>query len=359
MPELLKNLYNENLINSLANNITKNYQQFDSNGFIENIFDDSWSNLELKARMRHISQTLYKFLPDDYQQSIKILTKVAVNFTGFQYMFFPDFVELYGINNYKASIKALAHFTKFSSSEFAVRVFIKKDKNKMMKQMQQWAYANNHHIRRLASEGCRSRLSWAMSLPEFKKNPNLILPILAHLKDDDSLYVRRSVANNLNDISKDNPQIVINIAKDWLGKNANLNWLVKHACRSLLKQGNQEILSLFGFNEPKNISIKDFKVDKFAYIGHNLEFSFVIKTKNKKLGKLRLEYIIEFVKNNAKLAPKIFKISEANLLSNTKIVKKKYSFKKISTRTYYPGKHKISIIVNGCKMNNNSFDLLI
>lgn len=357
MPEPLKNLYSEELIASLCHALNTAYSKFDSEKFRVRIFDEEWGKKELKERMRHISETLKIFLPSDYRKAIEILKPVSSHFNGFEYMFFPGYVELYGLDEYQESISALEHFTKYSSSEFAVRAFIKKYPNRMMKQMEKWADSSNHHVRRLASEGCRPRLPWAMSLPEFKKNPQPVLKIIEKLKNDKSEYVRRSVANNLNDISKDNPQIVIDVAKAWLGENPNTGWVVKHACRSLLKQGEPEIMEIFGFGNPSHIIIERFEVQKSVSMGDNLKFSFNLQTQKIRLGKLRIEYAIDFMKNNGKQSRKIFKISESYCSEQKKEITKKHSFKAISTRKYYAGIHGISVIVNGHGLAHGKFQL--
>ena len=182
MPDPLKNIYNKELLNTLCMELCCLYEEFNSVGFINHVLDDEWNNKELKERMGHISNSLYKFLPLNYSEAIEILTSASSKFSGFEYMFFPGFVELYGLGEYEVSISALEHFTKHSSSEFAVRPFIQKYNSKMMAQMNSWAESNNHHVRRLASEGCRPRLPWAMALPEFKKDPNPVLSILEKLK---------------------------------------------------------------------------------------------------------------------------------------------------------------------------------
>jgi 3-methyladenine DNA glycosylase AlkC len=285
--------------------------------------------------------------------------EVSSSFSGFEYMFFPTFVELYGLEKYEKSIEALEHFTKYSSSEFAVRPFIKKYKHKMMLQMYMWAKSQNHHVRRLASEGCRPRLPWAMALLEFKKDPSEILPILEELKDDKSKYVRKSVANNLNDISKDNPVILKEIAKKWLGSSKESSWIVKHACRTLLKQGNRDTMELFGFLKPDCIKISNFRVQKRVKIGESLNFSFELESKEKNLVKLRVEYVMGFVRKNGTISHKIFKISEFQNNHKVKLFVKSYSFKKITTRKYYVGTHTIDIVVNGYKMASEEFSLLL
>ena len=213
--------------------------------------------------------------------------------------------------------------------------------------MNVWSKSKNEHVRRLATEGCRPRLPWAIALPKFKENPSKILTILNRLKNDESEYVRKSVANNLNDISKDNPKLVIEIAKKWLGKTKETDWVVKHGCRTLLKAGNVDILKLFGYKVWKNIKVNHFSVTKSIKMGDDIFFEFVLNNNNKRLGKLRLEYAIEFVRKNDKISKKVFKISEGDYLELERKVKKKHSFRKISTRQYYPGVHFLSLIVNG------------
>ncbi len=355
MPEPLKNLYTTELIGQLSDEIAARYPAFDRPAFEQSIFDTDWAAKELKQRMRHIANCLHHFLPDSYPVAIDILKPVSEKFNGFEYMFFQDFVECYGLDDFETSMQALAHFTKFSSSEFAVRVFILQNEKRMMKQMQKWSNDKNPHLRRLASEGCRPRLPWAMSLPGFKKNPAPVFKILKRLMNDDSDYVRRSVANNLNDISKDHPEQVLDWAKNWSGKHTGSDWIIKHACRSLLKQGHPDALTLFGYRKPVDIRLTGFKLQNEVLPGKKLQFSFQLHTDKKKLGRLRMEYAIGFMKANGMQSQKVFKIGEADYPQQQKFVEKYYSFKPISTRRYYPGEHTLSILVNGQMFTQGSF----
>ena len=357
MAELLKNHYNKNLIHRLSGEIKQVYHQFNEKKFVQDIFDEFWEEKELKQRMRHISEGLRVNLPHDYRKALEILKPVSLNFSGLEHMFFPDFVELCGLDDFNASISAMEFFTELSSSEFPVRLFIIKYGKQMMKQMELWAESDNHHIRRLASEGCRPRLPWAIALPEFKKNPRPVLPILEKLKADESEYVRKSVANNLNDISKDNPDIVIKRGIKWLGDNNNTDWIVKHGCRTLLKNGNSEVLKFFDFRAPTYVKIQNFKISKTICMGGEVEFSFLLVTDKKKLGKLRIEYAIDFVRLNNKINRKVFKISEGDYAEKKRQILKRHSFRKISTRNYYVGNHGLTIIVNGKEMIKTSFVL--
>ena len=357
MQELLKNMYNRESLYEVAVAIQSVYNSFKVDEFIKSTMDETWNNLELKARCRKISMSLGMYLPEDYKEALSILEKSV---TGFYFaFFFPDFVEVYGQDdiNWDLSISALERNTEYWSSEFAVRAFIIKDEERMMAQMRKWSKHKSEHVRRLASEGCRPQLPWGQAISKFKKDPTPVLPILEQLKTDTSTYVQKSVANNLNDISKTHPDLVISIAKDWYGKNKSTNWIVKHGCRTLLKKGNRDVLALFGYDDTTSINIQDFTLETTSIsIGEDLTFSFNILAK--KATKTRLEYGIDYIKSNGKKSRKIFKISEVSLKENEKkSYMKKHSFADVSVRKHYPGIHSIAIIINGIEKDKLDFEL--
>lgn len=357
MPELLKNMYNRESLYEVAVAIQSVYNSFKVDEFIKSTMDETWNNLELKARCRKISMSLGMYLPEDYKEALSILEKSV---TGFYFaFFFPDFVEVYGQDdiNWDLSISALERNTEYWSSEFAARAFIIKDEDRMMAQMRKWSKHKSEHVRRLASEGCRPQLPWGQAISKFKKDPTPVLPILEQLKTDTSTYVQKSVANNLNDISKTHPDLVISIAKDWYGKNKSTNWIVKHGCRTLLKKGNRDVLALFGYDDTTSINLQDFTLETTSIsIGEDLTFSFNILAK--KATKTRLEYGIDYIKSNGKRNRKIFKISEVSLKENEKkSYMKKHSFADVSVRRHYPGIHSIAIIINGIEKDKLDFEL--
>jgi 3-methyladenine DNA glycosylase AlkC len=357
MPEPLKNLYSHNLINMIADEFKDKYASFDAQKFTSSVLSEEWAVLELKDRMRHIAAVLGDYLPSNYSDAIEILIPVAEKFSGLEHMFFPEFVEKFGLADFELSMKALELLTSGSSSEFAIRPFIIKYPDESMKQIAKWSQSKSDHVRRLASEGCRPRLPWAMALPVFKKDPAKVLDIILNLINDESLYVRRSVANNLNDISKDNPKFIIDVAKQYLGQSANVDWVIKHACRGLLKAGDKNVLSLFGYNDAKHVQVKNFRTNSDVVIGDKINFEFDLQSSEGMLGKLRLEFIIDFVKANGKKSSKVFKISEGNYEEAYRRIEKHFSFKPISTRKYYMGEHAISIVINGNKVATKSFIL--
>ena len=360
--EPLKNMLNRESLHKSALVIQSVYSEFEVEAFVNSTIDEAWDNLELKARGRQVTLNLGKYLPPDYRDALTILEKVAANYSSGPFVLgfsFPDFVEVFGQDeiNWDMSINALEIFTPLWSSELAVRPFILKHEERMMKQMLKWAKHENEHIRRLASEGCRPALPWAIALPKFKKEPAPIIPILTQLKADPSEYVRKSVANNLNDISKMRPDIVVNIAVEWHGNNNHTNWIVKHGCRTLLKKGNSDIFAPFGLNDNTNIAVEDFALSTNSIsIGDNLAFSFTIIAK--KMTRVRLEYGIDYVKSTGKRNRKIFKISEISIKENKrKPYAKNHSFVDLSTRKHYSGIHAIVLIVNGKEMGKLDFEL--
>ena len=362
MPEPIKNRFNSETIRQLATDIQTIYHSFQIEEFLQSVITDNWDNLELKERIHQISKTLGAYLPSDFSSAISIIDDMVKNYQGELYGFwiFPTFVEIYGQDekHWKISINALAKYTQYSTSEFAVRPFIINHEKVMMAQMYKWAEDENEHVRRLASEGCRPQLPWGQSLPKYKKDPTPILPILEQLKADPSLYVRKSVANNLNDISKTNPNIVVDLAQKWYGKNNNTNWVIKHGCRTLLKKGNRDVLAIFGYHDITAIKVDNFKLVATAIsLGEKIIFSFTIKANI--TTKIRLEYGIDYVKANGKRNRKIFQISETSLKENEqKTYSKNHAFIDLSTRKHYAGVHSITLIINGVEQETLDFRLL-
>ncbi|MCF6330436.1 MAG: DNA alkylation repair protein [Sulfurimonas sp.] len=349
MSTLLKDLYNDRYIEVISSEIKNHFVDFKKKEFNKAVFDDDWSQKELKQRMRHISMSLGRFLPNKYENAVLILQKTFKN-TDKKYrlenMIFQDFIEVYGLDNFETSIKALEVFTIESSSEFAIRKFIIKYPCATMKQMKKWALSKNEHLRRLASEGCRPRLPWAIALNEFKKNPKEVIEILELLKDDESEYVRKSVANNINDISKDNPNFSVELTKRWLNYSKNRDKLLKHGCRTLLKSRNYEVLKLFGLEPALHVEIINLSIEKSVKLGEELEFSFQLHSEQN-LGLLRIEYQMEFLRQNNRYSKKMFKISESKIDKKNKKIVKKHSFRPISTRKYYTGEQRLSLVING------------
>lgn len=366
MAELLKDIYSQNFFDVFTNTLVQVTSDFDKQSFLKCIYDNEWKNRELKQRMRHISIVLKNHLSESFDTNsdtilrlISQLEKNGVREKSIEFMFLPDFIELYGIENYNRSVKVFERVTQFTSCEFAVRPFIIRYQEKMIKQMQLWSKHKHPMVRRLATEGCRPRLPWAMAIPSLKNNPKPIISILENLKNDESESVRRSVANNLNDISKDHPDMVIDLAKKWKGVTKETDALIKHACRTLLKQGDQNAMKLFGFGDVDKIKISNLKVlTPKVTLGTFLAFTFELKNTGDLASKIRLEYGIYYKKANGTLSKKVYKISEKEYLKNSvTLINRKQPFKIITTRKFHFGQHQLSIIINGKEFNKISFEL--
>lgn len=352
---LLKDLYSPAFYRSLAMDMKELIPSFDKHKFLEEIFTDEFSGKELKARMRHTSEVLHEFMPSDFKEAVGIIFKLISNLKkkgvsdgGLEHMFIPDYIEVYGIDHFDISMKAFETVTQFVSCEFAVRPFFIRYGNRMVDQMKIWSEHKNDKVRRFSSEGSRPRLPWAMAIPALKKDPSPILPILENLKNDPSEFVRRSVANNINDIAKDHPDIVMKLARKWKGVSKETDAIIKHGSRTLLRKGHADILKHYGLKS-KNIRVSDFKIETpIVKTGAAVSFSFHISNEDKKEQTVRLEYGLYYNKSNNQLARKVFKISEKKYGAGEGIeVFRKQSFRKITTRVFYPGKHQLSVIVNG------------
>lgn len=360
MAEALKNLYNEDTVSELASAVQAEFLPFDAVGFLERVFDDAWEGRELKQRMRHITTTLQPFLPLPYQEALSILQRVLPRLSrqGFEKMVFPDFVEQYGLAHFAVSMAALELFTQSVSAEFAIRPFIVRYPQRTMAQMLAWAEHPHAAVRRLASEGCRPRLPWGIALPALIADPSPILPILDRLKEDSSEDVRRSVANNLNDISKDHPDLVIDTLRGWQAMGApELRRLTSHALRTLLKQGHPDALALLGYRPDPKVHLSQLKVAPVVVpASGEVTISFDILSQSSQPESLLIDYIVHLVRANGSRTPKVFKLKTATIRPGEKItISKRHSFRPVTTRRYYPGEHFVEPQINGKSFGRVSF----
>lgn len=365
MSALLKDIFSVSFFDELSIAAKSTLPQFNKKEFLTLIYDDAWEAKALKERVRHIAQCLQHFMPTAFNQSSIMLLQLTDELQkqrggagGFEFMFLPDFVQQYGQHDYKNSVKCIERITQFISCEYAIRPLIMHYEKQAIPQLIAWSKHKNHHVRRLASEGSRPRLPWGMALPNYKKDPSPILPILHQLKNDPSEYVRRSVANNLNDIAKDNPNVVLKLAEEWKGISEQTDPVIKHGCRTLLKQGHAHVLNYFGLNS-NQIKVTNFSITlPQISVGQYLEFTFDVQNNSKIAQTLRLEYAVHYLRNNGQHNKKVFKISERVFEPNEQqAITRKQSFKPITTRKFYAGTQRLSIIVNGKEFEVLAFEL--
>lgn len=359
--EPLKEMFNKAFYVDFAEQFSKADKHFDAVAFLKNVMQDM-EPLSLNQRMRRTSEVLKLHLPSDYKKAVGIMEKVIPNTKrGYTNLVFPDFVGLYGHNHVDYSLEALKLFTQFGSSEFAIREFLKRDFNKTIRVMLTWSKDKNHHVRRLASEGSRPRLPWSFKLDELIQKPELTRGILENLKADDELYVRKSVANHLNDISKENPDYMLGLVNSWDKKDARTGWIIKHASRSLIKKGHPGSLSVFDFEKHVKVKLHNLTLSAPRIkLGERLVFEFDLTSEKPGLQKLVVDYIIHYRKKSGESSAKVFKLKEVELGATQTIhITKAQVFKDFTTRKHFKGKHVLEIQVNGKILGAAQFDLLV
>lgn len=366
MPEPFKNWLNIELVAQSAQHFQNAWPDFNKEAFVAEVAS-KLEQLELKQRSHWIKECLITYLPNDFARQLSILQQslstpypdedlsLTVNDSGIAgWMIMPmaDLVaqqyfalEEPSTTDFNLSMHALREMTRRSSSEFAIRPFIDAQPNETLSVMSTWAQDTCPHVRRLASEGSRPRLPWGMRLNALVDNPEPLRAILEALKHDDSEYVRRSVANNLNDIAKDHPLWVTDICCAWQAQAVNPR-LIKHACRTLLKQGDRNTLALFGFTPPCYGNASLHMQTTCIAIGEKSNMTLQLTAHATQTW--MIDFAVHYQKANGSTAAKVFKWREIKVKSGQSIsLTKAIDFKPISTRKYYPGEHKVEVLING------------
>lgn len=346
--EPLKELFNRAYYERLANALRKVEPSFPAEKFIKKV-TAGLDERSLNERLRNTSVVLHDFLPKDFLRVLEIFrSAVQILPTGYTALVFPDYISLYGKQHKEPSLQALAYLTSFGSSEFAIREFLKEDFNHTIRVMESWSKDKNVHVRRLASEGSRARLPWSFKLDRVINDPSSTAKILENLKSDPELYVKKSVANHLNDLSKDNPDYMIRKIGEWDLTNKHTAWIVKHASRTLIKKGDPWVLSLFSFDKAPKVQIDSFKLHSTKLkLGEELIFSFDISSKKAQLQRLVIDYRITYTKQKG-TTTKVFKLKELELKPNQIVhIRKKQLFKDFSTRKHFHGNHAVEVLING------------
>ncbi len=354
-------------IGEMTANVTTD---FDRAGFLAMALD-GYDDLELMARSRHIAAALAAYLPSDPAKAIAILqrslpseTEMA-SWTGIStFILMPHtvFVAAHGLGCFEESMSLQYEITKRFTAEFSIRAFIEHDYERTLARLREWVDDPNEHVRRLVSEGTRPRLPWAQRLPRFQADPTPVIALLECLKDDPASYVRRSVANNLNDIAKDNPQVTVDVARRWFAESASKERrsLVRHALRTLVKAGDPDALEVLGYAQTNAVHLEDFSADPVdPQIGGSVRLSVSAVNTSEASLRVLVDFAIDFVKANGGVGRKVFKGAEFELDSASSVaVSKTISVRQHTTRTHYPGTHRVTGMVNGAAHELGAFELL-
>jgi len=323
LAEPLKNQFGADIPVKIAGMISRVSDRLPAEAFVREALD-GYEELDLMQRGRKIASALRQHLPVDFKEAAEILIASLgpklvkmedIGMTPFLYLPHTLFVAEYGIEHFKVSMRAQYELTQRFTAEFSIRPFLERYPEATLKQLAVWAKDPSPHVRRLVSEGTRPRLPWASRLREFQKDPTPVLSLLELLRDDPSLYVRRSVANNLNDIGKDHPDVLVETAQRWM-KDATeeRRWLIRHALRSAIKRGEAGALKVMGFGETARVSVAQASIKpKRPVIGGKVTISFEITSTARQPQDVLVDMRIHFVKANGKTSPKVFKLKQLNL----------------------------------------------
>lgn len=372
--EPFKNNISPQLVICLAEHLERRLDIFDRKAFEHGILEHL-SALELKARAQLIADQLHRVLPKPHKARATIIRDMLhpqkdlpkgqqsdeEGITGWGMLPLSMVIGKYGLEDFDGSLLLLKDMTRHFSSEFDVRYYLQADQDRALAIMGQWIADPDPHVRRLVSEGTRPRLPWGIRLPGFVADPLPLLPLLSALKDDNSDYVRRSVANNLNDIAKDHADLVAGIAEGWLKTaDENRQRLVRHACRSLIKQGHKKTLKVLGYHKPLVVLDRLDILTPQVQLGGDLVFDMQLSSISNRDQKLIIDYVVHHRKANGMTSPKVFKWKHATLPARGNLkAKKNHAMRKITTRRYYAGRHGLEVLVNGVSMGRVEFEFVL
>lgn len=368
MGEPLKNHFGSEIPRRIAGMISNVWPEFNASAFVADALR-GYEPLELKQRAAHIAQVMHQHLPTSFTKAADVLlASLGPKLEGtegfgmapFLYMPHVIYVAEHGVDHFEESMRLQYELTQRFSAEFSIRTFLERNPKQTLGRLREWTKDPSPHVRRLVSEGTRPRLPWAGRLRDFQRDPTPVLALLELLKDDPDLYVRRSVANNLNDIGKDHPKLLGEIARRWLtDASEERRWLVRHALRSAVKRGEAHALSAMGYGGSARVSVDRVRITpRRAAIGGAVTVSFEVTNTSTRSQQVLVDFRIHFIKANGKASPKVFKLKEVSLSAReTARLEKKVSLAEMTTRKHYPGKHIVDVVVNGQTKPLGSFVL--
>lgn len=356
----LKEIFNAERLQHIAREMSAVYPAFKAKAFLKHA-NEGLAELSVMQRMARVSESLHAVLPLGYEDSLDVLRELAPRLnSGFVSMCLPHYVASYGGDAFDTSMDALKYFTTFGSSEFAIRHFLRSDLERSLELMHDWAGDENHHVRRLASEGSRPRLPWSFRLEAVQADPRLAAGILDRLKADDSLYVRKSVANHLNDVTKEHPEWVLDAIEGWSLEDKHTAWIAKHALRSLIKQGNLRALTVIGAGAKAEVELLDVRVEPAVVrLGETITLSFTLRSTVAEEQRLVIDYAIDYVKANGGVSAKVFKLKGMVLAGGgSEFVSRRQVIKDFTTRKHFVGWHGVRVMVNGVVLGGGGFDIV-
>jgi 3-methyladenine DNA glycosylase AlkC len=369
MADQLKHFFDAALVGRLAGTLAKAQPGFPRARFVREA-SAGLDELELMARAGRIADVMATVLPTPYKRAIAVLVASlgprldSSEDNGLQPFFYLPhvlYVARHGLAeaDFEASMRAQLELTQRFSAEFSIRAYLERHPARTLARLAEWAGHPDVHVRRLVSEGTRPRLPWAARLRAFQKDPTPILPLLERLKDDPELYVRRSVANNLNDIGKDHPARLNEIAARWLvDATPERRWVVEHALRSAIKRGDRTALAVLGFAGKPRLDASATFAPARVRRGAKVVATVTISNPTTRPQKAVVDLAVHFVKASGKSSAKVFKLRELELAPRASLtLDKSISFADLTTRKHYPGSHAVEVLINGAPTPVGAIDV--
>lgn len=370
MAEPLIAQYGPDVPQAIARMVAAVHPQFSVDAFVRDVLT-GYDALGLMPRGKHIAHALKRHLPKDYGEALDILLASAsqphgrspdLSLASFLYLPHTMFVAEFGRGHFELSMQAQHALTQRFTAEFSIRPFLQHHTEATLERLMEWTQDPSEHVRRLVSEGTRPRLPWASRLPAFQRDPAPVLALLEKLKDDPALYVRRSVANNLNDIGKDHPALLTDTANAWLrDATPERLWIVQHALRSAVKRGEPGALAALGFGTLADVAIGGSSIEpQHAVTGGKITIAFDVTNRTNQPQRVMLDFAVHYIKANGRSRAKVFKLKTLELAAHeTQSVRKQISLAEMTTRKHYPGLHKVDAILNGQARPLGSFHLTV
>lgn len=368
--EPLKLFFSPELVRRLAADVQRAHPNFAAQAFVRQACA-GLDELELLDRGKQIARVLAAHLPASYPDAVGVLFRslgpehesdelVGAGMAPFYYLPHVLFVAERGLDHFDESMRAQYELTKRFSAESSIRPYIAKYPEQTFGGLSQWARDSNPHVRRLVSEGTRLRLPWAMRVRWLDEHPERVLALLELLRDDSASVVRRSVANNLNDMGKVHPDLLACTCASWLeGASVERRALVEHALRSAVKRGRADALRLLGYGKKATVSVEQVRAAPARVsIGRRVAIGFVIRSRSRTPQDLLVDIAVHFVKASGRSAPKVFKLARTRLpLGGQVRLQRSVSLAVHTTRKPRPGRHAVDVIINGQPERISSFDV--
>lgn len=364
----LKDFFDRNVVERIARELRAAWPAFPRTSFVREALH-GLDALELLARGRHVAGALGRALPDDFAAAADVViaslppvrtdAAPAHPMEPFTYLPHVTWVAERGLAHFEAAMRAQHALTQRFTAEFSIRPFLERYPEATLARLEAWTRDESPHVRRLVSEGTRPRLPWAGRLRAFQRDPRPVLALLERLKDDPSPYVRRSVANNLNDIAKDHPAVVVETCRRWQrGASDARRALCRHALRTLVKRGDPGALALVGAGAPAQVEVRRVTATpRRVAIGGATTVAIDLASTAARRQTVRVDLIVHFVKARA-TSPKVFVVRQLELDAHAAVsLRKSISLAEHTTRTPYPGRHDVDVVVNGAVVARTRFDV--